>query len=332
MEYVGDKAASASGQLAAPGSSPGAGPTTDVLSRLRHLVEAATARVRTVEHDNAQLDARIADLSRQNTTLLAERQTLLSRVTSLQEQIGGLEEQRDQLTAQAARLEQQVAALHDEHERLAAQVAGQEEQLHTLQLARGQEQSVLLGLAEDLERLAQTPISTHETARDASAGAGSAVDIVAPDEATAAPAESPASAELAPAASMQTEMPGPQAGQAETTENGVVHVIPPVPAGGTPPATGEIRPATTDETSPSSYTVIAHPFARFSDLGQFQSAVQGLPGVEGVRVRRFAQGILEMRVDYEGQAPLIGLLRDLPIDFEEILQEEPFQLRVRLRS
>ena len=78
------------------------------------------------------------------------------------------------------------------------------------------------------------------------------------------------------------------------------------------------------------YALIAQPFARFTDLGGFQSAVQALPGIHNVRVRRFAQGVLEMRVDYDGPAPLADLLRHLAQPVEEVTQEDPTRLRIRL--
>ena len=71
---------------------------------------------------------------------------------------------------------------------------------------------------------------------------------------------------------------------------------------------GSPRAAAPAAPAASSYALIAHPFARFSDLGQFQAAVQALPSVHNVRVRRFAQGTLEMRVDYDGSAPLTDVL------------------------
>lgn len=78
------------------------------------------------------------------------------------------------------------------------------------------------------------------------------------------------------------------------------------------------------------YVLIAHPFARFTDLGGFQSAVQALPSIRNVRVRRFAQGVLEMRVDYDGATPLADLLRRLAQPVEEVIHEAPTRLRIRL--
>jgi hypothetical protein len=81
-----------------------------------------------------------------------------------------------------------------------------------------------------------------------------------------------------------------------------------------------------------SYTLIAYPFVRFSDLGQFQAALQKLAGVHDVQVRRFAQGTLEMRVGYTGTTDLATTLRTLATEVEDVQEEEPSRLRVRLRT
>lgn len=99
-----------------------------------------------------------------------------------------------------------------------------------------------------------------------------------------------------------------------------------------PPVTEQVTVATTGKSAARDYALIARPFARFTDLGGFQSAVQALPGVENVRVRRFAQGALEMRVDYQGERPLAELLRELALPVEEIAQEGTNRLHIRLAS
>ncbi len=81
-----------------------------------------------------------------------------------------------------------------------------------------------------------------------------------------------------------------------------------------------------------SYTLIAYPFVRFSDLGQFQAALQKLAGVHDVQVRRFAQGTLEMRIGYTGATDLATTLRTLATEVEDVQEEEPNRLRVRLRT
>ena len=82
---------------------------------------------------------------------------------------------------------------------------------------------------------------------------------------------------------------------------------------------------------PVSYVLIAQPFGRFSDLGRFQTAVQALRGVQNARVRRFAQGTLEMRLDYDGAAPLRDALAGLALAVEAVEQIDPQHLMVRLR-
>lgn len=80
------------------------------------------------------------------------------------------------------------------------------------------------------------------------------------------------------------------------------------------------------------YTLIAYPFVRFSDLGQFQAALQKLAGVHDVQVRRFAQGTLEMRIGYSGETDLATTLRTLATEIEDVREEDPYQLRIRLRT
>ena len=90
-----------------------------------------------------------------------------------------------------------------------------------------------------------------------------------------------------------------------------------------------------DRSSPSpapvSYILVAQPFVRFSDLGRFQTAVQALRGVQNARVRRFAQGTLEMRLDYDGPAPLREALCGLALAVEAVEQIDPHRLVVHLR-
>ncbi|HEY8292487.1 MAG TPA: hypothetical protein VIG44_08360, partial [Thermomicrobiales bacterium] len=80
------------------------------------------------------------------------------------------------------------------------------------------------------------------------------------------------------------------------------------------------------------YTVVAYPFVRFSDLGQFQAALQKLTGVHDVQVRRFAQGTLEMRIGYSGGTDLATTLRTMATEVEDVQEEEPYHLRVRLHT
>jgi hypothetical protein len=49
-------------------------------------------------------------------------------------------------------------------------------------------------------------------------------------------------------------------------------------------------------------------------------------------VRRFAQGTLEMTTRYEGETDLITALRGLTTEIEEVREEAPYRLRIRLRA
>jgi hypothetical protein len=100
----------------------------------------------------------------------------------------------------------------------------------------------------------------------------------------------------------------------------------------TPAVTEQVTGSAMGGVAARDYALIARPFARFTDLGGFQSAVQALPGVGNVRVRRFAQGTLEMRVDYHGERPLAELLRELALPVAEIVQEGANRLHLRLAS
>jgi len=89
-------------------------------------------------------------------------------------------------------------------------------------------------------------------------------------------------------------------------------------------------PTSGNEKVSGTYTLVVYPFTRFSDLGQFQSVLQELVGIHDVQVRRFAQGTLEMRLGYDGTVPLPQALHNLSVGIEDVEEEEPYRLRVRL--
>lgn len=124
-------------------------------------------------------------------------------------------------------------------------------------------------------------------------------------------------AEMHPSEPPATEIPAEQPPTAEGPA-----AADSAPAALTPPATR----------ADGSYTLIAYPFVRFSDLGQFQAALQKLTGVHDVQVRRFAQGTLEMRLGYTGTTDLASTLRTFATGVEDVTEEEPYRLRVRLRT
>jgi len=89
-------------------------------------------------------------------------------------------------------------------------------------------------------------------------------------------------------------------------------------------------PMSGNEKITGTYTLVVYPFTRFSDLGQFQSVLQEVVGIHKVQVRRFAQGTLEMRLSYDGTIPLPQALHNLSVGIEDVGEEEPHRLRVRL--
>lgn len=60
------------------------------------------------------------------------------------------------------------------------------------------------------------------------------------------------------------------------------------------------------------YEIVAYPFALFSALRSFQDSIRTLPGTQAVRFGHFDKGILQLRVDYQGEIPLHERLESLP--------------------
>jgi len=240
-----------------------------------------------------------------------------------------IQQENAALLHQVATLEAQIEAMLTERLTLAARVQSLGERIEHLHAEHASEQAVLEKLVAELERtsrraarIERQPIpirafadSSALVSRDLPLGGESTPPVAAP------------AANLSPAALFQH----PTVSDEETLL-GTVAVTAPLGEGS--PRASVPAGATVVSAAPasSSYALIAHPFARFSDLGHFQAAVQALPSVHNVRVRRFAQGTLEMRVDYDGSAPLTDVLRGLPLAIEDVAQEEPFRLRVRLGS
>jgi TolA-binding protein len=240
-----------------------------------------------------------------------------------------IQQENAALLQQVATLEAQIEAMLTERVTLAARVQSLEERIEHLQAEHSSEQTVLEKLVAELERTSRRaarverqPIPIRPFA-DSSALVPRDLPLVGTSgQSGAAPAEN-----LSPAARFQH----PTVSDEETLL-GTAAVT--APLGEASPRASVPGAATAVQGAPasSSYALIAYPFARFSDLGQFQAAVQALSSVHNVRVRRFAQGTLEMRVDYDGSAPLTDVLRGLPLAIEEVAQEEAFRLRVRLGS
>jgi hypothetical protein len=243
---------------------------------------------------------------------------------------------------------QSVRSLKEENAGLVQRNQTLEERLQTLE---GQLRLLNAGLTRDeqalkhsIDRLAQTlqmpvPAATapREIARtpvnDAPAPASMPVAPVEemPQPETQLPSEAPAMPE--PAA----EMDPPQGADEVTEPPAIAPAAEPMPERVPTPIdrgaeTTEMPAASTATTTGGVYTLITYPFVRFSDLGQFQAALQRLQGVHDVQVRRFAQGTLEMTARYEGDVDLSTALRGLTAEIEEVSEEAPYRLRVRLRA
>jgi hypothetical protein len=253
---------------------------------------------------------------------------LQSLATDVLHRFRAIQQENAALLQQVATLEAQVEALLSERIGLVARVRSLEEQIEHLQAEHASEQAVLEKLVAELERASRRMARVERQPIPIRPFTAPLPGFAPPDllpvgepvsAATAAPDDqSPAARFQHPAISDEETLLGAVAVTAPLRETGLRE---PAPVAAPP---GQGSPAA------SSYALIAHPFARFSDLGQFQAAVQALPSVHNVRVRRFAQGTLEMRVDYDGSAPLTDVLRGLPLPVEDVAQEEPFRLRVRL--
>jgi len=128
-----------------------------------------------------------------------------------------------------------------------------------------------------------------------------------------------------PPVSRVTIAPVAAAPVAPVVEPARVSAPPPLPVRRPAPAS-----ISGNEKMAGTYTLVVYPFTRFSDLGQFQSVLQEVVGIHDVQVRRFAQGTLEMRLGYDGTIPLPQALHNLSIGIEDVEEEEPYRLRVRL--
>jgi len=283
------------------GRSDAADQRIKLYARLRNIIDNAAESIRTLKEENA--------------TLAAEKGEMSGRIGMLQQQIRAI-------TTDLANDEQ---ALRQSAEAL--------EQVMKSTLAAAPTQASVA-----------RPTPIHVSASEAAPSEPpmpSPLTDTAPMEAI--PARETSGAEMAaaemPAAEMaESEAPATEMPQEQTTtdEPGAAADAEPLPevAASYAAQTGS---APTSIASPAihadgSYTLIAYPFVRFSDLGQFQAALQKLAGVHDVQVRRFAQGTLEMRLGYTGTTDLATALRTLATDVEDVTEEEPDRLRVRLRT
>jgi len=244
-----------------------------------------------------------------------------------------------------------IRVLKDENATLAArntamtdQIGTLEDRIRTVTADLASDELALRKSAEVLEQVLQgTPTGTGApVAADIPPGIA---DPVPPETADAPPGtESPAAHAAMPEPETETEFEAEPESEPEAAMPVMEQAVDPAMADTGPiPQPEPPTPIASDgrervvapqimSRPDGTYTLIAYPFVRFSDLGQFQAALQKLAGVHDVQVRRFAQGTLEMRIGYSGETDLATTLRTLATEIEDVREEEPYQLRVRLRA
>ncbi len=232
-----------------------------------------------------------------------------------------------------------IRVLKDENTTLATQNTEMTDRISTLEYRI---RAVTADLASDELALRQSAEVLERVLQGTPTGTGAPVAAEASPE-TTDPA--PSAMENAPSAMVSPEIytamaePEPEAAMPvmEQAVDPAMEETGPIPQAEPPmPREGNedervVAPRLTSKPD-GTYTLVAYPFVRFSDLGQFQAALQRLAGVHDVQVRRFAQGTLEMRIGYSGATDLATTLRTLVTEIEDVQEEEPYQLRVRLRT
>lgn len=246
----------------------------------------------------------------------------------------------DTATKSIRALKAENAALASQNTEMLGQIGALERRIRAVTTDLANDELALRRAAEGLEQALQreptaapqasaarpTPLRASEPASAPSMAPGVDPSAETGPIAMASKADSQtdmaetAEAEAQPATEEPAAMPESDAPDASPVRYGAGSDGTPAPAA---------RPAALED---GSYTLIAFPFVRFSDLGQFQAALQKLAGVNDVQVRRFAQGTLEMRVGYTGTTDLATALRTLVTEVEDVQEEEPSRLRVRLRT
>ncbi len=292
--------------------------------------------------------ALLPEMTDHRTELYARLRTIIDSAT---ESIRALKEENATLSTQKATMTERIGTLEGHIRTVTTALADDE-----LALRKSAE-----GLEQALQGIQTAPVADREPAAPADPEMHAAVDS-APTAESSAPqptmaeteqqteAETDAENESEPEMAMATET----AAETETEMGPEPEAAMPVMEQAVASATDEGEPApqaeeqaavATDEheherviapppasTQDGTYTLVAYPFVRFSDLGQFQAALQKLTGVHDVQVRRFAQGTLEMRLGYGGPTDLATTLRTLAAEIEDVQEEEPYRLRVRLRT
>ncbi len=77
------------------------------------------------------------------------------------------------------------------------------------------------------------------------------------------------------------------------------------------------------------YHLRVGPFMRYTDVGRFNTLLAALPGVRGMYVRQFGQGMLEVTCDHNAIQPLVDLLRVMPM-VTNVEEAGAYQFRVTI--
>lgn len=327
-EEMGSNPSVEEGSSAAPPASalvPGtvdANNRSEFLARIKTIIDNATAAVRAMKEENSALARRIADLEEKNGALESRvhllTSTLTREETALQQSVAQLE-----ALLQAASAPASVPEGTTEEPPQATAAAALHEETDTADAATE--------VADTAAAAAETPAATAAEPPQMAAAPADEEEPVAVREVIAPEPDEQAVTE-APVAGAEAEAPDAEAATGEP-EAPPENLEPQTEAAeaAPEPAAAETEPAA-PVTTGGVYTLITYPFVRFSDLGQFQAALQRLRGVHDVQVRRFAQGTLEMTARYEGETDLATALRSLDTEIADVSEEAPYRLRVRLRS
>lgn len=106
------------------------------------------------------------------------------------------------------------------------------------------------------------------------------------------------------------------------------------------PAERAAEPAATDParltTTPriGGVELVVGSFTSFSKLAAFTRALQGLQGIDTVTTRQFYKNVVQLRVRYDGDVPLVTRLKELSDFAPVVVSASPtrIELRIRLRE
>lgn len=287
-------------------------PRTELYARLRTIIDNATESIRALKEENAAVREESDAVRHENSALKEENATLA-----------------DQIRVVTAELAQDERALSES-------AAALEQLLRDTPTAEPTPITAVPSASEPAMEMAPEMTGEAAPAPEASEDLDAPVMEAAEEPATEAmePDASPVmtEAEVTDTPAMETapaEMSGEES-VAPPSEEPVDEEMPAPPP--IPIKTEESDAMVAAAKQDAAYTLIAYPFVRFSDLGQFQTALQKLTGVHDIQVRRFAQGTLEMRISYDGVSDLASALRTLETEVEDVREEAPDRLRLRLRA